>query len=128
MFCLSRHVDEAIMIGNELLVRVEQVQPQRVRLSTTRLTTLDAPSEAWLVRDEEMQLRSDEMQLGPDVTVSVVDIRDGKVRVGVIAPKDVPVHRKEVYEAIRRENQAAAQVQPQDVKDVVKDVVPRPQP
>jgi hypothetical protein len=32
-----------------------------------------------------------------------------------------------VYEAIRRENQAAAQVQPGDVKDVVKDVVPKPQ-
>ena len=103
MFCLSRHVDEAIIIGNELLVRVEEVQPERARLSATRLTTLDAPSEAWLVRDQEMQLRSDGMQLGPDVTVSVVDIRDGKVRVGVIAPKDVPVHRKEVYDAIRRE-------------------------
>src|SRR6476660_1835345 len=104
MFCLSRHVDEAIIIGNELLVRVEQVQPERARLSATRLTTLDAPSEAWLVRDQEMQLRSGEMPLGPpDVMVSVVDIRDGKVRLGVIAPREVSVHRKEVYDAIRRE-------------------------
>jgi len=36
--------------------------------------------------------------------VRVVDIRGDKVRLGITAPKDVPIHRKEVYDAIRREN------------------------
>lgn len=37
-----------------------------------------------------------------DVRVTIVDIRGEKVRVGIEAPKDVPVHRLEVYEAIQR--------------------------
>jgi len=41
--------------------------------------------------------------IGNDVTVVVVDIRAGKVRLGIEAPKDVPVHRQEVFEAIVRE-------------------------
>ena len=72
--------------------------------------------------------RDQTIMIGDDIEITVVDIRGDKVRLGITAPKSVPVHRKEVYEAIRRENQAAAQVQPQDVQGVVKDVVPKPQP
>jgi len=36
--------------------------------------------------------------------ITVVDIRGDKVRLGIDAPKEVPVHRQEVYEAIQREN------------------------
>jgi len=68
--------------------------------------------------------RDETIMIGDEIEITVVDIRGDKVRLGITAPKSVPVHRKEVYEAIRRENQAAAQVQPQDVKDVV----PKPQP
>jgi len=42
----------------------------------------------------------------------VVDIRGDKVRLGINAPKEISVHRKEVYDAIRRENREAAQVKP----------------
>lgn len=41
--------------------------------------------------------------IGDDVQITVVDIRGDKVRLGVIAPTDLPVHRQEVYEAIQRE-------------------------
>jgi carbon storage regulator len=37
-----------------------------------------------------------------DITVTVVEIRGGKVHLGIVAPKKVPVHRQEVYEAIQR--------------------------
>ena len=37
-----------------------------------------------------------------DITIVVVEIRGDKVRLGVEAPKEVPVHRREVYDAIRR--------------------------
>ena len=45
----------------------------------------------------------EEILIGDDVLISVVEIRGDKVRIGITAPKDVPVHRREVYEAIRRE-------------------------
>jgi carbon storage regulator len=41
--------------------------------------------------------------IGSDVQVTVVAVRGEQVRVGVSAPKHVPVHREEVYERIRRE-------------------------
>lgn len=41
---------------------------------------------------------------GPDaIKIYVVDIREGKVRIGVDAPREMSVHRREVYEAIQRE-------------------------
>tara|TARA_B100001123_G_C14824495_1_gene833612 strand:+ start:238 stop:414 length:177 start_codon:yes stop_codon:yes gene_type:complete len=42
--------------------------------------------------------------IGDDVVITIVDIRGDKVRLGIDAPKDIPVHRREVYEAIQREN------------------------
>ena len=41
--------------------------------------------------------------IGNDVEVTIVDVRGDKVRLGITAPRDIPVHRKEVYEAIKRE-------------------------
>ena len=41
--------------------------------------------------------------IGDDVEVTIVDVRGDKVRLGITAPKSIPVHRREVYEAIQRE-------------------------
>lgn len=54
--------------------------------------------------------RDETIMIGDDVEVTVVDIRGDKVRLGINAPKQIEVHRKEVYDAIRRERRAAAQV------------------
>ena len=59
--------------------------------------------------------RDETIMIGDDIEVTVVDIRGDKVRLGINAPKEISVHRKEVYDAIRRENRAAAQVKPDDV-------------
>ena len=40
--------------------------------------------------------------INDNIVVTVVDIRGDKVRLGIEAPKDVPVHRQEVYDAIKR--------------------------
>ena len=42
--------------------------------------------------------------IGDDIVVTIVDIRGDKVRLGIDAPQDIPVHRQEVYDAIQREN------------------------
>ena len=47
--------------------------------------------------------RDQSIMIGQDVEVVIVDVRGGKVRLGITAPKSIPVHRREVYEAIHRE-------------------------
>ena len=59
--------------------------------------------------------RDETIIIGDDIEITVVDIRGDKVRLGVSAPKSISVHRKEVYDAIRRENREAAQVKPEDL-------------
>ncbi len=49
--------------------------------------------------------RDESIMIGDDVVITIVDIRGDKVRLGIEAPQDIPVHRQEVYEAIKRENQ-----------------------
>ncbi len=43
--------------------------------------------------------------INDDIIITVVEIRGDKVRLGVEAPREVPVHRREVYDAIKRQNQ-----------------------
>lgn len=52
--------------------------------------------------------RDETIMIGDEIEITVVDIRGDKVRLGINAPRQIQVHRKEVYEAIRRENAAAA--------------------
>lgn len=54
------------------------------------------------------RLRDETIMIGDDIELTVVDIRGDKVRIGIEAPSNVAVHRKEVYEAIKRENENAA--------------------
>ena len=64
--------------------------------------------------------RDETIMIGDDIEVTVVDIRGDKVRLGITAPKEISVHRKEVYDAIRRENREAAQVKPEDLSGIAK--------
>lgn len=50
--------------------------------------------------------KNESIVINNDITIVVVEIRGDKVRLGVEAPKEVPVHRREVYDAIHRANAA----------------------
>lgn len=54
--------------------------------------------------------RDESIIIGDDIVVTIVDIRGDKVRLGINAPQDVPVHRQEVFEAIRREARKTGQL------------------
>ncbi len=43
--------------------------------------------------------------INDDIHIAVLDIRGNQVRLGIKAPKDIPVHRQEIYEKIKKESQ-----------------------
>lgn len=48
------------------------------------------------------------IKIGDDIEITVIEVRGDQVRLGVSAPRDVTVHRKEIYLQIQQENRAAA--------------------
>ncbi len=52
--------------------------------------------------------RDESIMIGDKVVITIVDIRGDKVRLGIEAPQEVPVHRQEVYEAIKRDGPLSA--------------------
>lgn len=53
--------------------------------------------------------KNESIVINNDITVTVVEIRGDKVRLGIVAPKEVPVHRQEVFDAIHgKEGNASA--------------------
>mgnify|MGYP001304073422 CR=1 FL=1 len=55
--------------------------------------------------------KDDSIMIGDNVEVIIVDVRGDKVRLGITAPKDVSVHRREVYDAIQREKAEQAKAE-----------------
>ncbi len=43
--------------------------------------------------------------LGDNIEIKILDIQDGKIKIGIEAPKDIPILRKEVYDSVIEENQ-----------------------
>jgi carbon storage regulator len=66
--------------------------------------------------------RDESIIIGDNIVVTIVDIRGDKVRLGINAPTEIPVHRQEVYEAIQRENVRSSKLDPKDAQAVGKAV------
>lgn len=60
------------------------------------------------------------IMIGDDIEVKLLDIKENQVKVGITAPRNVPVHRREVYLAIKSENaEAAAPPGSQDLSGLI---------
>ena len=70
--------------------------------------------------------RDEAIIIGDDIELTVVDIRGDKVRLGITAPAHIAVHRKEIYEAIKRENEQAARFGEGDLGSFPRQVKTRP--
>lgn len=49
------------------------------------------------------RLKNEQIVINDNIIITVVDVRGDKVRIGIDAPKEIPVHRREVYEAIKND-------------------------
>ena len=70
--------------------------------------------------------RDEAIIIGDDIELTVVDIRGDKVRLGITAPAHIAVHRKEIYDAIKRENEQAARFGEGDLGSFPRQVKTRP--
>ena len=72
--------------------------------------------------------RDESIMIGDDVEITIVDVRGDKVRLGITAPPEIPVHRKEVYETIKREGGSAYKPHPRHGKkqDTPEHTEPKP--
>ncbi len=57
--------------------------------------------------------RDESIMIGDDVEIIIVDVRGDKVRLGITAPKEIPVHRREIYDAIQREKNEKKELEKQ---------------
>jgi len=57
--------------------------------------------------------------IGSDIEVKVLDLKDNQVKIGVVAPRSVTVHRREVFLAIQAENAQAAVPHEVDVSNLI---------
>ncbi len=63
--------------------------------------------------------RPDEsIMIGDNIEIKIVEVKGEYIKIGITAPKSIPVHRKEVYEAIQRENIAATQANVTDLGEL----------
>ena len=65
--------------------------------------------------------RDESIMIGDDVEIVIVDVRGDKVRLGITAPKHIPVHRREIYDAIQREKAAGKEPKRRSEKDAEKE-------
>ncbi|MGE6231043.1 carbon storage regulator CsrA [Paenibacillus chitinolyticus] len=56
------------------------------------------------------RLKGEKIIIGQDIVLTVLDVAGDQVRIGIEAPKDIPIHREEIYKAIQAENQEAVKI------------------
>jgi len=59
---------------------------------------------------------NESIMIGDDVEIKIVEVKGDYIKLGITAPRHIAVHRKEIYEAIQRENREAAQSQVSDIE------------
>lgn len=50
--------------------------------------------------------RDESVMIGDDIEITIIDVKGDKVRLGITAPREVSVHRREIYDTIQREKRA----------------------
>lgn len=103
MNVITRQVDQAVAIGHSVLVAPTDIDEQTVRL-IAHGHVIGGPGDGETFRSVHELSKGQSVQLGPLVTVTVVEILGDAVRLGVLAPPHLPVLRQEMLK--QRDNPA----------------------
>ena len=95
MLILSRQVDESIVIGRDVLVTPTDVDAGGARV-IARGTMVGGPDDGGRFDAVHELAAGQSFHVGPMIVVTLVEVRGGFARLGVHAPKSMPVRRKEV--------------------------------
>jgi carbon storage regulator len=130
MLVLTREAGESIMLGSSdenCLVTVLKFSPNRRTISVLINQAKAARPGALEIRSVDIELEGS-MKISDQIELTIVSLRDDKVRLGINAPTDFSVHRLEVYEAVRRENQKIGRKDDPDEGTAGSRVPKRPSP
>ena len=64
--------------------------------------------------------KGESIVIGDDIEITVLELEEDQVRIGINAPKNISVHRKEIYLEIQAENKRAAEIGKDLPKDILK--------
>jgi carbon storage regulator len=92
------------------------IPPISARMHRVNVTRTCCDKERWMLILTRKQGES--VAIGDDIQVTVVEIQGKQVKLGVQAPREVSVHRQEIYEKIQQENIRASQVDDFDLSDL----------
>ncbi|MCW3014375.1 MAG: csrA [Solirubrobacterales bacterium] len=70
----------------------------------------------------------EKLMIGDDVVIEVIEVSGSSVRIGIAAPKSIPVYREEIYSAVKAENTAAAAADPGQVPQELTSAEPSARP
>lgn len=124
---MSRKKHESFIIGPEILVTVEDLKNEKAYLKVSSHTPFKvAPSKSSEISKSFTEVSrhrltieraaNQRISIGDDIVITVVKHQGDKVRIGVQAPRDIAIHRLEVYEAIKALGTAAQPASPQPAK------------
>ena len=131
MLILQRYRNEIINVGDDIRVVIDDIRGNHVRIY------IEAPPEISIHREEVYEAiqrgesrrqsaakstltqkeftrlvlsrkKDESIRIGDDIRITITDIRGDRVRIGIEAPRSVSVHRQEVYEKIKNENNPVA--------------------
>jgi carbon storage regulator len=66
--------------------------------------------------------RDESIIIGDDIKITIVDVRGDQVKIGIDAPRQIPVHREEVYKEIQEENRGAVLTDEHQLETIDKDL------
>ena len=103
MLVISRQAGESIMMGDDVEIAVQKIRAKRVGL-LVKLLAVGGRFTFEDVFDVQLNEGDERIRLPGDVTCEIVQVSGEKARIGICAPKTTSIHRREVYDVIRREN------------------------